>query len=254
MQGYTYDYEIDWGDGTITHNNTDNANHTYDSAGLYTVKISGTFPGINSCLDVSKVCQSNYKHDNKIISVEQWGNQKWQTFKYAFARKWDVDSEEDLKINAIDQPDLSEVEDISRAFARVVNFNGDVSQWDVSNVTDISQMFSYAKHFNQDISGWDTSNVTNMADVFYGADSFNQDISKWNLSNVIFTKLMFYRAKAFNQDISDWDTSNVTNMENMFREAESFNQDLSGWNVDKVTKHADFMKDAGSSSIPPDFP
>ena len=41
-----YNYSVDWGDGTITTNETGNATHNYVVPGIHTIKISGTFPQI----------------------------------------------------------------------------------------------------------------------------------------------------------------------------------------------------------------
>ncbi len=45
--GYDYDFSIDFGDGTIVNNVTDNIFHTYATSGTYTVSISGDFPVFN---------------------------------------------------------------------------------------------------------------------------------------------------------------------------------------------------------------
>ena len=42
----TYNYEVDWGDGTVETVTTYNGgSHAYSSTGTYEVKISGDFPG-----------------------------------------------------------------------------------------------------------------------------------------------------------------------------------------------------------------
>jgi surface protein len=65
---------------------------------------------------------------------------------------------------------------------------------------------------------------------------------------------MFQGAVAFNTNVSRWNVSNVTDMQNMFSKARAFsNQDLSNWNVKKVQYHNNFITDAGSNNIEPDF-
>jgi len=44
---YTYNYDIDWGDGNIDTAQTADITHTYDVPGTYVVKITGNFPEIN---------------------------------------------------------------------------------------------------------------------------------------------------------------------------------------------------------------
>lgn len=43
---FTYDYVIDWGDGTIQSGRTGDATHTHANTGIHTVRISGVFPAI----------------------------------------------------------------------------------------------------------------------------------------------------------------------------------------------------------------
>lgn len=43
--GDGYNYTVNWGDNTISENVTGNISHTYDSPGIYIVKIFGDFPG-----------------------------------------------------------------------------------------------------------------------------------------------------------------------------------------------------------------
>jgi hypothetical protein len=44
--GETYNYTVDWGDGSPITSYSDDAFHDYDSPGNYTVSISGEFPRI----------------------------------------------------------------------------------------------------------------------------------------------------------------------------------------------------------------
>ena len=44
--GLTYNYDIDWGDGKESNNQTGNATHVYSAEGIYEVSISGIFPAI----------------------------------------------------------------------------------------------------------------------------------------------------------------------------------------------------------------
>src|SRR5689334_5804706 len=92
--GIYYNYDINWGDGTTNTgvmggNNT----HTYSTAGVYTVRISGNFPRIyfNGSGDAPK-----------ILSIEQWGSfMNWTSFESAFYGCTN------LVVNATDAPDLS---------------------------------------------------------------------------------------------------------------------------------------------------
>ncbi|MBH1980452.1 DUF285 domain-containing protein [Candidatus Saccharibacteria bacterium] len=152
-----------------------------------------------------------------------------------------------IKSNATDQPNLSNVTDVSLMFRGASAFEGDLSQWDVSNVTDMSYTFGNARVFNSDISQWDVSHVTNMSSMFTGSETvFNGDISQWDVSNVTNMSYMFAGPTSFNGDISQWDVSHVTNMQGMFYYNNIFNGDISQWDVSHVTNMADMFGNAAS--------
>jgi len=220
---YAYDYSIHWGDGQSDDNVAGDITHTYSTSGTYTVTISGDFPqtyfiGTNS-------------DAKKLLSIEQWGDIKWQSANQAFYYA------ENLVINtsADDYPDLRLVSDTTGMFFNAKKFNGDTRYWQVSAVMSMSHMFYGATAFNQDISVWNVSLVRSMNNMFFEASSFNQDISAWDVSSVTSMTQMFNEASSFNQDISAWNVGAVTSMDKMFYKANSFNQDISGWDVGAVT-------------------
>ncbi len=268
--GEGFDYSVDWGDDTVEHNMTGNVRHSYESPGIYTIKITGDFPhlymrplGYSYEFDAELF----YSDNDKLLSVEQWGDIKWRSMHAAFREV------SNLAIMAQDMPNLSQVTDMSYMFYGAEHFNQSIGAWDVSNVTNMSYMFYSVRYFNQEIGVWDVSNVTDMSYMFHGANqfnkniadwdvssvtnmehmftfagNFNQDISHWNVSGVVNMRLMFYRAELFNQDIGHWDVSSVIDMTGMFSEAILFNQDLSAWDVSNVTSMGSFFDNVTLSS------
>ncbi|WP_020527062.1 BspA family leucine-rich repeat surface protein [Flexithrix dorotheae] len=242
---YSYDYNIDWGDGKNDNNVQDSITHTYDTPGIYTVQISGTFPQIYFTV-------SSASNAKKLIDIEQWGDIQWLSMYAAFFNC------ENLKMSAIDVPNLSNVTEMASMFYGASAFNGDIGHWDVSQVLNMSLMFYKASSFNQNIGNWDVSKVISMSAMFSEATSFNQEIGSWDVSNVENMHYMFFNAVVFNQDIGnwnvgkvtnmaymftgtsfnqyigEWDVSNVSSMSNMFSDASSFNQDIGGWDVSNV--------------------
>ena len=232
IESGTYDFEIDWGDGTVE--KITNANyqqkHAYrykSTGGKFNIIINGVIEG----WQFYKLDDSNYydtSEAKKIIEIVQWGSLAFGDTENQF---WVC---KNLQITATDAPDLSKTTSLKGAFAQCEDINPTglmFSNWDVSNITNMSRMFSNIEHFNQDLSRWDVSNVTDMSWMF-SETHFNQDISSWDVSKVTNMEGLFIRSD-FNQDISSWDVSNVTDMSGMFQGA-TFNQDISGWNVSNV--------------------
>ncbi len=242
----TYNYYVDWGDGGGEQHITTNTSqtHVYSNTGIYQIKIRGTFPHIyfNSDNDVVKV-----------ISLDNWGNIKWNSFYFAFrgcenmiGKYVDVPNTSSVtnmgamfyNCRAFDSPvlfDTSNVTDMSFMFTACVNFNQSVSSFITTGVTSMSYMFYICLKFNQSVSNFDTSNVTNMDHMFSGCISFNQSVSNFNTSKVTNMGSMFYSCNIFNQSVSNFDTSNVTDMNNMFNFCRFFNQSVSNFNTSKVT-------------------
>ncbi len=232
--GTGYNYTVNWGDGNTESGFTGDADHTYTTAGTYTVAITGDFPRI-----YFNDGSSSNPSTLKIQSIEQWGDQVWTSMRYAF------EGCQNLTHNATDVPDLSSVTSLQRIFYNCQVLNGDIGGWDVSSVTNMREMFGNAKAFNQDLSSWDVSNVTNMSGMFLSADVFNQDLGSWDVSSVTDMSWMFSYTDAFNQDISGWDVSSVIDMSSMFSYTDAFNQDISNWDVSNVTDMSDMFYYAG---------
>lgn len=218
---YTYNYTVDWGDGTPITTHIGNATHNYGPAGgLFTVKIIGSFPQF----------YNNGAWNTSLLSIEQWGNIQWKSMARSFK------TVQGLDVNTIDNPNLSQVTDMSEMFFQSGDFNGDLSGWDVSNVTNMNKMFYQCELFNQDLGTWDVSNVTDMAHMFERT-AFNQDIGNWDVSSVTTMASMFSENVVFNQDLGRWNINNVTSMYNMFNRNASalspanYDALLTGWST-----------------------
>ena len=217
--GGGYNFTVDWGDGSSDMGQTGDITHTYASAGIYTVSITGDFPRIHF---------GGEGDAEKILTVEQWGDITWSSMEEAF---WGCSN---LNFGLIDAPNLAGVTSMFRMFLEASSFNAPIGHWDVSTITDMGALFNGASSFNQPIGDWVMSSVTIANGMFSGASVFNQDISGWDVSKVTTLSSMFNQALAFNQDIGDWVVGNVTSMRSMFSQAIVFNQDIGSWNVTKV--------------------
>ncbi len=199
--GGGYNYSVDWGDDTNDTNITGDATHTYAVAGTYTVSItSGTFP---------RIYFENSSDKAKILTVEQWGNNKWSSMFRAFRNCSNLD------VVATDVPDLSNVGHIGSMFFGCSNLIGNeiFNDWDISNISNLGAMFQNAVKFNQPLSNWDVSKVIKFNGMFQNATSFNQSLASWDISSLLNT--------------------NVTNATNMFSgttlSTENYDATLIGW-------------------------
>nr|WP_288936239.1 BspA family leucine-rich repeat surface protein [uncultured Allomuricauda sp.] len=248
--GETYNYTVDWGDGTSDSNVSGDITHTYGVPGTYQVSISGTFPRIYFEAEVvsggSGFSVNGLDDNNKLLSIDQWGSNQWTSMRNAFFGC------ENMVINATDIPDFSNTNNLSSMFrfCSSLSTNEAMRNWDVSSITSFYSMFEYAILFNEDIGGWDTSNVGGMGFMFSGAESFNQDIGGWDTSNLRDAQYMFQTASAFNQDVSSWNLENLIFMNGMFSGASSFNQPIGSWNVSNVTVMANVFSGATSFNQP----
>ncbi|MFW9874021.1 MAG: BspA family leucine-rich repeat surface protein [Candidatus Thorarchaeota archaeon] len=255
----TYNFLVLWGDGnsdTITSWNQAAVTHTYASAGVYTIDITGTIIGL----------KFDYSEDRlKIIEIQQWGDLRLGNSGYYFYGCYNLELTATDNLNLmgttnlhaafldcghlgssgnINGWDVSSVTDMGYMFGYASSFNQPIDSWDVSSVTDMERMFRFASSFNQPLGSWDVSSVTDMHEMFYGASSFNRPLGSWDVSSVIDMHWMFFRAHSFNQPISGWDVSSVTNMNSMFEDTYYFNQPIGSWDVSSVTNMGYMFSDA----------
>ncbi len=228
--GYEYNCTIDWGDGVTTIVDTVEAqgtiiqaDHSYQSAGDYTVTIDGKFPSI-------LLHKLNSNNPTKLLDVSQWGDMEYENFDIAFYNATSLES-----FSATDVPNLTKCKSLMGTFAYATKFNGDITGWDTATIEDMSGLFYEASAYDQDVSNLNTSNVVFMGAMFYRATSFTgKGIENLDVSLVQDMNSMFYGASSFNGDIGNWETDSLAIMYQIFYGANSFNQDLY-WNTSAVT-------------------
>jgi len=195
-----YNFDIDWNNDGIyeDQSNTINVTHSFPSPGEYTVAIRGDFPHIYF---------NNEKDVQKLISIEQWGDQVWTSMNKAFH------GATNLQINATDTPNLSQVERMSSMFNNASALNSDIGSWNVSTVKYMDRMFSGAKNFNQDLSSWNFGNVQWMNSMFQNANAFDQNLGTWNITSVTNMYLMLTKSGLsianYDSTLIGWAAQNV---------------------------------------------
>jgi len=255
--GGTYNFTVEWGDGTsdlITSGTQAERIHTYASAGVYDIKISGLLRGWRF---------ANTGDRLKILEIKNWGKSVEYTNVTDIYRGC-----ANMDFTAIDAPILLGIVGFFRG-CTVLAGNSSINNWDVSSVTNFSLTFNAAPLFNQNIGNWNVNNASNFSQMFDGAISYNNggsaNIGSWNVGNVTtFTAMfrntlfnqpigswdvgkgtilqsMFQSTTAFNQDIGSWNVGNATNFSSMFQSATAFNQNIGSWNMAKASNITNFM-------------
>lgn len=274
---------IDWGDGGATDTlSYANRQHTYTSAGTYTITISGdTLQGW---------AFENGGDKLKITDVSNWG----KIFEFDRTRMFQGCA--NMDVSATDIPtitstsfssqfyqtgitnpdwsawDMSGVNTYELCFQLSSSFNGNIANWVTTSTNSIKNMMNGCSSFNQDLSSWVTGNITNAERAFYNCDSFNSSVANWTLNGTwfrpfdncdVFTGIgvdtwdvsgltsgqnLFVNCVAFNGDVSGWNTSALLNASNMFFNNDAFDQDLSSWDINQVTAFSGFMQNAAGLS------
>jgi surface protein len=237
------DRTIDWGDGTVTTENSANPTHTYATDGIYTVQMfGGTTTRLGQSLDAG--------WQQTLIEIVQWGKAiGWTNFQDSCrgcTQNFGIPTEIPRAADGY----VANVTNMFTMLSSATAFNQDIGSWNTAAVTNMGGMFTGATAFNQDIGSWNTANVTNMQSMFQGATAFNQDIGAWNTAAVTTMSGMFSAATAFNQDIGAWNTAAVTTMSGMFSAATAFNQNIGSWNTAAVTTMSSMFNNCPSFNQP----
>lgn len=234
----TFDYTIDWGDGTVESYNTDaNISHTYATAGDHITKITGNFPHMS----MHNLTDDVYRE--KLRDVLNWGTIVWQDWTNMFRSCNGFTG-----LTATDLPNLSNVTSFLM-LSFVGNFgnhyNSTVQNWDVSNVTNMSG-FSYYGSWRNKISTWDTSNVTSFENFLRSNGNFDNggdlaDMDNFDVSSAINMNWMFNRTTQMeNVYIGSWDVSNVTSMNTIFNPLVMSNSGVENWDISNVSNFNQF--------------
>ena len=227
IRGGGYNYTVDCNNDGIIEATAQTGSYTciYATPGVYTIRIGGVFP---------EFYLNNSGDKLKMISINQWGKNKWRSLSAAFYGAANMD------VIATDTPDLSRAESIFSVFRGNTSLRGESANWDwdVSTIVNMGGAFADTRHFNQDIGSWNVSNVVFAGGLFNNAAVFNNggsdSIKNWNTGKMTAMNAMFQNAVKFNQPIGSWDVSKAELMSEMFNGARAFNQSLANWRLDSL--------------------
>lgn len=236
----TFDYTIDWGDGTVENYTTnDNISHTYATSGSYITKITGTFPHIN--MGDASVSQT---FKDKLYEIVNWGNIAFESLNSAFNGCSNIDM-----LNVINPPNLSNCTDIRDCFRLCLflgNINGgniDLSSWDVSNVLNFQGFYLAYNDYNLNISGW---NINPNANIVMNISIVqNLDVSNMNFGTRTSLSNMFWLDGVTSFiGLDTWDVSNINNFSRLFGRSSTLQSGLDGiidWNFQDGCSFASFF-------------
>ena len=217
----TNNYDVDWGDGNTDKGVSTSITHTYASAGIYTIKISG----------LHQIYFNGGGDRLKLLEIQNWGDRGGSLWQGLRNRFWAC---ENMEITATDSLIFTGTNgSTQQAFRDCTNMVGNASMntWDVLAVSDWVNTFRNCTNFNSPIGNWDMSGATTLQSMLQECTNFNQDISSWNVQNNTNFSATLADCTNFNQDISSWNVQNVTAFNSMFARASSFNQNLGAWNL-----------------------
>jgi hypothetical protein len=222
--GGTYNFTVEWGDGTsdlITSGTQAERTHTYASAGVYDIKISGLLRGWRFADTGDRL---------KILEIKNWGKSVEYTSVSDIYRGCN-----NMNFTAIDSPVFlgTNKNGFFRACTSLIG-NSSINNWDVSNTTDFGFFFQTCILFNYPLNSWNVSNSTIFNAMFQGATVFNQPINNWNVGNAQNFTTIFNNAASFNQPLNNWNVSSVTNFTSAFNLANSFAQSLGNWSLNSA--------------------
>ena len=226
-RGNGYNYTVDCNNDGIIEATAQTGSYTcsYATPGVYIIRVGGVFP---------EFYLNNSGDKLKMISINQWGKNKWRSLSAAFYGAANMD------VIATDTPDLSRAESIFSVFRGNTSLRGESANWDwdVSTIVNMGGAFADTRHFNQDIGSWNVSNVVFAGGLFNNAAAFNNggsdSIKNWNTGKMTAMNAMFQNAVKFNQPVGSWDVSKAELMSEMFNGAHAFNQSLANWRLDSL--------------------
>jgi surface protein len=219
---------ITWGDGTMTKLSNVNYSHTYEKAGIYTIRGHFTFGN-------NKMAHINLR---PLITKVNYLATGTTNLRQAFSGCYNCTS---ITLKNLNPTDMAEAfkgcSDLTSLNLSTVNTNA---------VTSMKEAFSGCKTLtNINLSNFDTSNVTDMANMFNGCALLNSlDVSHFVTNKVTTMANMFNGCETLPEiQIDNWKTDSVTSMLSMFESCKSLDSlNMSQWNTEKVTTMANMFR------------
>lgn len=195
---YSYNFSIDWGDGTVeSYNTNSDITHTYSSAGTYFVEILENEPG-----GFPAIYFNNTGDRQKVLALANWGSGTWSTFFRAFLGC------SNMVISATDQltAKTGAVSDFKNAWKDCSSLTS-FPKIDTSSATDFTGAW-YGCTSLTSFPALDTSNVTDFIDTWRQCNSLTSFPLIDTSSGINFGSA--WRACQLLEDFPQLDFSNAT--------------------------------------------
>ena len=281
--GGSYDFDVDWGDGsavqTITVWNDPNTTHTFSASQKYTVTLQPNTPTGLTGYDWHILGGTRNAYTSIISFGDVYIDMSKQLFYQCQNINWNTAT--------AGTPNFIRKDSGYRLFRDTDSLTADLTSWGTpsSPVTgSLNQLYYLSKpatspnlnfyydstgasgfpgpptisltfsssNYNAPLDNWDVSAVTEMNECFSNAQLFNQDIGMWNVSSCTNFQNMFSGAVVFNQNLANWNTSSATKTDGMFRNALQFNGALTNWTLPNVTNVQSMFQSCANFNQPVD--
>lgn len=230
--GQTYNFVVDWGDGSSETITTDKASHTYAEAGTYRVAISATAFG--------SWLFNNTTAGQQITAINYWGDLQLSGLpNNAFAGM------SNLTRLPEDIPDLSNVTQMINCFVSGGFPVFDGRGWDVSGITRFDGFLINCTNLERlHLDGWQWNSTARINSFAQGCSSLtgvtSEGIGKFPSNRM--DGFFLNCGKLVDIDVSDWDMSDVNNVNGMFQNCPLLrNLDISNWDISSVINMNGFL-------------
>jgi surface protein len=256
----TGNYQVDWGDGTITtHASNTNAEHQYDFATYDTGNTTLTSRGYKQAMIIvtpvsGDLLTCNFQQRYVTVPAQ---NQAYSTgFLDCILSMPNANTGSSITFGGVTvrhtYVERVNVLTIGACTSMANMFNNcsslqSVPLFNTQNVTAMNSMFSNARSLKS-VPLFNTQNVTNMSNMFSICSSLHS-VPLFNTQNVTNMSIMFNNCFSL-QSVPLFNTQNVTNMNNMFNSCSSL-QSVPLFNTQNVTDmSAMFASSQSINSIP----
>ncbi len=175
----TYDFYIDWGDGsrdTITGYNQSEVTHQYSDTGIYTIQLVAN--------DMVGWQFNDSGDDDKLVEIMDWGPLRFVSDDTNLFKGCS-----NLTLSTTSNPPFNaDAAGMFQDCPSLTGTGGDILNWDVSSVTGMDFMLAGCTNLDPDLSNWNVSAIENAEGFMSGAGlstmNYDRILSGWSLQAV----------------------------------------------------------------------